>query len=157
MVETITEEDAAPLTALVMWARATVTGLVTGASMTVTPGAGATWSAGATTASSLELTSIPRTTAVRDPMVAEVSLCLVVTILLTEWCRLGAVGGVQLLQQELWCGPVEQTQILQRSGLSSHHPVTAEVLQHSALLRHHCLLHIVITKLDWLFSHLRKV
>ena len=140
-----------------MSARETVTGRATEVNMTATEAAGRASSVGATTASSLELTSIPRTTAVRDPMVAEVSLCLVVTILLTECCRLGAVGGVQLLQQELWCGPVEQTQILQRSGLSSHHPVTAEVLQHSALLRHHCLLHIVITNLDWLFSHLRKI
>ena len=72
MVETITEEDAAPLTALVTWERGTVTGLVTGASMTVTPGVGATWSAGATTASSLELTSIPRMTVVKTQTVVEV-------------------------------------------------------------------------------------
>ena len=41
----------------------TVTGLVTGASMMVTPAAVATWSAGATTAGSLATTTMRRTTA----------------------------------------------------------------------------------------------
>ena len=44
----------------VFQARATVTGLVTGASMTGTSAAGATWSAGATTASSSAPTTTPR-------------------------------------------------------------------------------------------------
>ena len=111
-----------------MSARETVTGRATEVNMMATEAAGRASSVGVTTASSLELTSIPKTTAVRDPMVAEVSLCLVVTILLTECCRLGAVGGVQLLQQELWCGPVEQTQILQGSRLPTHLAVPAETL-----------------------------
>ena len=47
-------------------ARVTVTGLVTGASMTGTPAAVATWSAGATTASSLEHSTMRRMTAARS-------------------------------------------------------------------------------------------
>ena len=52
--------------------RGTVTGLVTAARMTDTGAARATWSAGATTASSLELTSIPRMTVVKTQTVVEV-------------------------------------------------------------------------------------
>ena len=48
-------------------ARVTVTGLETGASMTVTPAARATWSAAPTTASSLARTTTRGTTAASDP------------------------------------------------------------------------------------------
>ena len=64
--ETITAGVAAPLTILVTLERATVTGLVTGASMTVTLDVGEIWCVGPTTASSLELTITRRMTAVRD-------------------------------------------------------------------------------------------
>ena len=116
-----------------MSARETVTGRATEVNMTATEAAGRASSVGATTASSLELTSIPRTTAVRDPMVAEVSLCLVVTILLTEWCRLGAVGAVVLLLPLLWGRPVDQEQVLQGPGLSSHNFLSDQNMQQSAL------------------------
>ena len=48
-------------------ARATVTGPGTGAAMTGTGAAGETWCAAQTTASSSASTTIPRTTAARDP------------------------------------------------------------------------------------------
>ena len=74
MEETITAGVAAPLTILVTLERVTVTGLVTGASMTVTRAAGGIWCAGPTTASSLGHTSIPRMTAAKTLMVVEVCM-----------------------------------------------------------------------------------
>ena len=46
--------------------RVTVTGQVTGVRMMVTPGAGVTWCAGPTTARSLDIIIMRRTTAARD-------------------------------------------------------------------------------------------
>ena len=116
-----------------MSARETVTGRATEVNMTATEAAGRASSVGATTASSSELTSIPRTTAVRDPMGAEVSLCSAMTILRPEWCRLGAVGAVVLLLPLLWGRPVDQEQVLQGPGLSSHNFLSDQNMQQSAL------------------------
>ena len=58
---------AAPLRPPVARARVTVTGLETGASMTVTPAAGVTWSAAPTTARISQRTITRRTTAASDP------------------------------------------------------------------------------------------
>ena len=57
---------AAPLRPLVMRVRVTVTGLVTGASMTVTRAAGEIWCVDPITASSSVHTITKRMTAVRD-------------------------------------------------------------------------------------------
>ena len=57
---------AAPPRPLVTRGRVTVTGPVTGDSMMVTPGAGVTWCAGQTTASSSGLIIMRRTTVVRS-------------------------------------------------------------------------------------------
>ena len=65
MEETITAGDVVLLTILVTLERVTVTGLVMGASMTVTPAVGGIWCAGQTTASSSEHTITRRMTAVR--------------------------------------------------------------------------------------------
>ena len=116
-----------------MSARETVTGRGTEVNMTATEAAGRASSVGATTASSSELTSIPRTTAVRDPMGAEVSLCSAMTILRPEWCRLGAVGAVVLLLPLLWGRPVDQEQVLQGPGMSSHNFLSDQNMQQSAL------------------------
>ena len=61
----ITARGAARLRTRVTRARETVTGLVTAGSMTATPAAEATWSAGATTAGSLVCITMRRTTAAR--------------------------------------------------------------------------------------------
>ena len=64
--ETITAGDVALLTILVTLERVTVTGLVTGASMTEMLDARGIWCAGQTTARSSVSTSMRRMTAVRN-------------------------------------------------------------------------------------------
>ena len=72
--ETITAGDVVLLTILVTLERVTVTGLVTGASMTEMLDVEGIWCAGQTTASSSEHTSIPRMTAAKTLMVVEVCI-----------------------------------------------------------------------------------
>ena len=72
--ETITAGDVVLLTILVTLERVTVTGLVTGASMTEMLDAGGIWCADPITALSLEHTSIPRMTAAKTLMVVEVCI-----------------------------------------------------------------------------------
>merc|ERR1712241_540549 len=67
-VGTMTGDGAALRRIPVVRARVTVTDLVTGASMTVTGAARLDWCAGVTTARSSELTTMRRTTAVRDQL-----------------------------------------------------------------------------------------
>jgi len=62
----MTVRDAVPRTIPVRRARATVTDLVMEVSMMAMPAVRVTWCAGATTVSSLELTTTRRTTAVRS-------------------------------------------------------------------------------------------
>ena len=99
--------------------------------MMVTEAAGTDLSVEGTTVLNSELTSTPRTTVVNSLMAVEVSLNLNQikhkTLYINHF-RLGTVGRVRPLQQELWCGDVEQTQILQGSRLSTHHAVPAETL-----------------------------
>ena len=111
--------------------RETVTDLGTEVSMMGIKAARLDWCVGVTTVSSSVLTSTPRTTAVNSLMAVEVCLNLNhikhKTLYINHF-RLGTVGRVRPLQQELWCGDVEQTQILQGSRLSTHHAVPAETL-----------------------------
>ena len=110
-----------------------MTDRLTEVNMTVTEAAGPAWSAGVTTASSSELTSTPRTTAVSSQTVVEVSQWEVGNISRASHFRLGPVGSVVQLLSELWRRSVEPEQVLQGTLLSSHNVLPDQDMQHSPL------------------------
>ena len=101
--------------------------------MMVTEAAGLASSVGVTTASSSELTSTPRTTAVSSQTVVEVSQWEVGNISRASHFRLGTVGSVVHLLSDLWRRSVEPEQVLQGTLLSSHNGLPDQDMQHSPL------------------------